>query len=69
MVKFNDEDKKLWNKFRLSKRDTISRSEFQLVCKLHAEYYKHKYYEPCTCSPTKIKKFIQELNIIWDNEH
>jgi hypothetical protein len=34
---------------------------------LHSEYYKHKFYEPCTCSPKTINKWIKELNVIWDN--
>tara|TARA_R110002020_G_scaffold172762_3_gene363200 strand:+ start:3908 stop:4117 length:210 start_codon:yes stop_codon:yes gene_type:complete len=67
MVKYNNEDFKKWEKFRLSKKSTISRSEYKLVCDLHSKYYKHKFYEPCTCSPKTINKWIKELNVIWDN--
>ena len=67
MVKFSKDDYKLWNKFRLSKKSTISREEFSMVCKLHATYYNHKYYEPCTCNPKLINKWIKELNVVWNN--
>jgi hypothetical protein len=67
MVKFNKDDYNIWSRFRKSKNDTITMSEFRMVCKLHAEYYKHKYEEPCTCNPKLINKWISELNIIWNN--
>ena len=67
MVKFNKNDFKNWEKFRLSKKSTISRKEFKMVCKLHAAYYDHKYFEPCTCNPKLINKWISELNIVWSN--
>jgi len=67
MVKFSKDDLKKWEEFRLSKKSTISREEFNMVCKLHATYYNHKYYEPCTCNPKLINKWIKELNIVWDN--
>lgn len=67
VIKFSKDDYKLWTKFRKSKHSTISRTEFNLVCKLHSTYYKHKFYQPCTCSPKTIKKWIAELNIVWEN--
>ena len=69
MVKFNNYDFKQWEEFRLSKKSTISRKEFKLVCDLHSTYYKHKFYQPCTCSPNTINKWIKELNVIWNNGH
>jgi len=67
MVKFNDYDYKLWKDFRISKSDTLSPTEFRMVCLIHSQYYQHKYEEPCTCNPKKINKWIKDLNIIWDN--
>jgi len=69
MVKFNNYDFKQWEEFRLSKRSTINREEFKLVCQFHATYYNHKYFEPCTCNPKLINKWISELNVIWNNGH
>ncbi len=67
MVKFDKEDKNDWEKFRMGNKQHISNAEFILVCQLHAKYYKHRYFKPCTCSPKTIKKWIKDLNIIWDN--
>ena len=67
MVKFKKEDFEDWSKFRLGTKQHLSAAEFELVCQLHAKYYKHQYHKPCTCNPKKIKLWIKELNIIWDN--
>ena len=66
MVKFSKDDYKLWSRFRESKNNTITRGEFRLVCLLHSQYYKHKYFEPCTCNPKLINKWIKELNIVYN---
>ena len=67
MVKFEKEDRSDWRKFRMGKKQHLSPEEFELVCQLHAKYYKHTYYKPCTCNPKTIVKWIKDLNIIWDN--
>jgi len=67
MVKFNKEHFKNWEHFRNVKKDTLSDAEYKMICQLHSEYYNHKYYRPCTCSPKTIKSWIKDLNIIWDN--
>ncbi len=67
MVKFNKYDFKRWEEFRLSKKSTISREEFEMVCQFHSTYYKHPMHHPCTCNPKLINKWIKELNVVWDN--
>tara|TARA_R100001369_G_scaffold30560_2_gene54375 strand:+ start:2176 stop:2397 length:222 start_codon:yes stop_codon:yes gene_type:complete len=67
VIKFNKDDSKDWKAFRVSKKATISREEFTMVCELHSKYYNHKLHKPCTCSPTIIKRWIKELNLVWDN--
>jgi hypothetical protein len=67
MVKFEELDKKDWSQFRLGTKQVITNVEYKMVCELHAKYYKHKYNEPCTCNPRRIKQWIKELNIVWDN--
>lgn len=66
MVKLNKSDKKLWTEFRNNKRSKITRAEFQLLCTLHSKYLNHKYYEPCTCNPKTINKWIKELNEVYN---
>jgi len=67
MVNFEELDYKDWELFRQGTKDVISSIEFQLVCNLHSKYYKHSFYKPCTCSPKTINKWINDLNIIWNN--
>ena len=67
MVKFKNKDYAEWENFRLGTKSYLDPAEFELVCKLHAEYYKHNYYKPCTCNPRTIKQWIKDLNVIWDN--
>ncbi len=67
MVKFNKLDYGKWTEFRMGTSNHLSTDEFRLVCELHATYYKHRYYKPCTCSPKKIKRWINDLNKIWNN--
>lgn len=67
MVKFKKQDYEKWTKFREVGKNTINKSELKLVSKLHAEYYKHKYIIPCSCSPKRINGWIADLNKIWAN--
>ena len=48
MVNFEELDRKDWEQFRLGNKHQLSPIEFELVCQLHAKYYKHRYYKPCT---------------------
>ena len=67
MVTFEEKDFKLWTVFRMGTKQHISAKEFELVCELHAKYYKHSFYKPCTCSPKTVNRWIKDLNVIWDN--
>ena len=68
MVKFKKADHEKWTVFRQGTKDVISAAEFDLVCKLHAEYQKHSFYKPCTCNPKLINRWIADLNVIWNNK-
>lgn len=67
MKNFEKKDFVLWENFRMGTKSHLEPNEFELVCKLHAKYYKHSYYTPCTCNPKTIKQWIKDLNIIWNN--
>ncbi len=67
MVKFEKADRTDWRKFRMDNKQHLSTKEYDLVCNLHAKYYRHKFYKPCTCNPKTIVKWIKDLNKIWDN--
>ena len=60
-------DKIDWAEFRASVNNVLNREQFELICQLHAKYYKHSYYKPCTCLPKVVKTWIAQLNDIYDS--
>ena len=60
-----EEDRLWWSNFREKKRNSLSNSEFEMICKLHSEYMNHKFFKPCTCSPKPINRWIEDLNEIY----
>ena len=67
LEKFEELDRKDWEIFRMGNKHELSPFEFTLLCELHAKYYGHKFYKPCTCNPKVVNRWIKDLNIIWDN--
>lgn len=57
--------RKIWTEFREKKSQKITHKEFQMVCDLHSKYYNHRYYEPCTCNPKTIQRWIKDLNDVF----
>lgn len=55
-----------WYNFTNSLSNKITQQQFELICKLHAKYYNHRYYKPCTCNPKTIKIWIAQLNDIYE---
>ena len=37
------EDYLMWEKFREDPKNTLEAEEFELICRLHAKYFKHRY--------------------------
>lgn len=65
LSKMSKEDYQVWTEFRTNTSNQLRKGEFELVCQLHAKYYKHSYYKPCTCSPRTINKWIAMLNDVY----
>lgn len=61
------EDIKYWETFRANKSDKISKKEYQKICEMHARLKNHNYFEPCTCNPKGVQRFIDDINKIYDN--
>ncbi len=59
-------DKKDWYQFINKNTTKVQRHEYLMICELHAKYFKHKYKEPCTCSPQTIKQWIAQLNEVYE---
>lgn len=39
----------------------------EIIATLHAKYFKHSFYKPCTCSGKTWQQWISQLNNIYDN--
>lgn len=57
-----------WTKFRESDKNTLTKDEQELLGRLHAYYFKHSYYLPCTCNPKTYNAWIDQLNTIYDSQ-
>lgn len=67
-TEMNKLDKIDWGKFRDGLSNTLQPNEFELICQLHAKYFNHKYYKPCSCNPKEIKRWISQLNELYLKE-
>jgi len=38
-----------------------------IIAGLHAKYFSHQFFKPCSCSGKTWKQWIAQLNDIWDN--
>lgn len=61
-TEMSKEDYLMWDKFRETPKNTLQSEEFDLICRLHAKYFNHKFVKPCTCNPKEIKRWISQLN-------
>jgi hypothetical protein len=51
----DEEDKKLWRKFRSVKKNTVTHEELVMISELHALYFKHTYYKPALVTLKKLR--------------
>jgi hypothetical protein len=65
MLKMTDEHYDAWTEFITSNKNTMTKQEQELLARLHAYYFKHSYYLPCTCSPKTYNTWISQLNEIY----
>jgi hypothetical protein len=38
----------------------------QVIATLHAKYYKHSFYKPCSCSGKTWQQWVSQLNDIYE---
>jgi len=55
-----------WYDFRAGIGNRITREEYNKVCELHAKYFNHKVKYVCTCKPSAIQKYIDDLNEFFE---
>ena len=66
-IKMSKEDYLDWTEFRGKNSSTIYKPEIDLLVNLHAKYFNHKVYYPCSCSPKTYNSWISDLNKIYEN--
>jgi len=59
------EDIILWGKFKEDVKDRLTKEQYKLLCRLHAQLFNHKYYEPCNCAPQKLVGWIKDIDKIY----
>ena len=58
-----EEDLERWLEFTNRKRQhELNKEQIDLVCNLHAKYYKHAYKKPCSCNGSIYRRWIADLN-------
>lgn len=61
--------KKEWQVFKEQVKNKLNKEQFELVCSLHAHYFNHTFYRPCTCTPRTIKQWIDQLNKLYEEDN
>ena len=56
-----------WTEFLANNKKTMTKQEQELLGRLHAYYFKHSYYLPCTCSPKTYNTWIEQVNAVYKN--
>jgi len=59
----NEKDFNTWQDLRSRIKNTITRDDFKILCRLHADNFNHKYNEFCTCNKSLLRKWIKDLEI------
>ena len=68
MERLTQEDLTRWIEFKASVTTKLTQPQYKLLCKLHAKYYNHTYYEPCSCRPKELKRWIADIDRIYNND-
>ena len=63
--KMTKEQRQRWKPYAELLSGNMTKKHYKPIYELHAELYAHKYYEPCTCSPKRIKEWIYQINKIY----
>ena len=59
------EDRATWEDFKANVTNKLTPEYRKVLCKLHAQYYNHKYNEPCTCNGKIYKMSIADMDRIY----
>lgn len=62
----NKDDLLWWSSFRDVNRQYLENDEYKMICEIHARVNNVEVDYPCKCSPKKIQRMIDELNLIYE---
>jgi hypothetical protein len=60
------EDKEYHRYETIKKEKRLSPSNAEYIAHLHAKYYKHTYYFPCSCSKSTWQQWVDDINKIYE---
>jgi len=58
-------DKEQWEKFKSEFTTRLTQTQYKLLCTLHSKYFNHSYYEPCSCRPKELKRWIADIDNLY----
>jgi len=64
-----EQDKIIWVDFKANVTNRLTPEYRKILCTLHANYYNHKYSEPCTCDGKIYKMWIADIDRIYDKQN
>lgn len=59
-------DKEQWQQFKAEVKSKLTKPQYKLLCSLHAKYFNHNYYEPCSCRPKELVRWIADIDTIYN---
>ena len=60
------EDKEIWIDFKSNVVGKLNPEYKKILCTLHAKYYNHKYYEPCSCVAKIYRMWIADIDRLYN---
>lgn len=65
-IKMSEKDWDTWSNAGIN-LVRIEPNQLAIIAELHAKYFNHKYHRPCGCNKKEIKRWIEDLNLIFAN--
>ena len=59
------EDRATWEDFKANVTNRLTPEYRKILCTLHAQYYNHKYNEPCSCTPKIYRMWIADIDRVY----
>ena len=63
------EDRATWEDFKANVTNKLTPEYRKILCTLHAQYYNHKYSEPCTCNGRLYRTWIADIDRVYGKKN